>query len=112
MRPDLLTPFALTLRKAVWAFVLSSVIAAAIYGVYSWQREQEDVKQNLVIMSGFLASASQSFFDDLGNGLEPLGQLLERMDITQNPESARVHLLKYQVRHPEVGANGHIRAVR
>jgi len=104
MQPDLLTPFALTLRKAVWIFVLSSGIAAAIYGVYSWQREQEDVKENLTIMSGFLASASQSFFDDLGNGLEPLGLLLERMDVTQDPESARAHLLKYQVRHPEVGA--------
>jgi len=104
MRPVLLTPFALTLRKAVWVFVLISVVAAVIYGVYSWQREQQDVKQNLTIMSGFLASATQSFFDNLGNGLEPLGQLLDSMDVTRDPEIARVHLLKYQERHPEVGA--------
>ena len=104
MRSGPHTSFALTLRKAVLAFVLSSFVAATIYGVYSWQREQEEVKENLTIMSGFLASASQSFFDDLGNGLEPLGQLLERIDVTQHPEAARVHLLKYQQRHPEVGA--------
>lgn len=104
MRPGPLTSFALTLRKAVLAFVLSSIVAATVYGVYSWQREQEEVKQNLTIMSGFLASASQSFFDNLGNGLEPLGQLLDRLDVTQHPEAARSHLLKYQQRHPEVGA--------
>lgn len=104
MRPDRLTSFALTLRKAVWAFVLTSGAAALLYGVYSWQREQQDVKQNLTIMSGFLASASQSFFDNLGNGLEPLGQLLDSMDAVHNPQIAREHLLKYQERHPEVGA--------
>lgn len=104
MKADLLTPFALALRKAVWVFVLVSVIAAIVYGAYSWQREQTEVKENLTIMSGFLASASQSFFDDLGNGLEPLGQLLSQLQVTKNPEKARVHLLKYQLRHPDVGA--------
>lgn len=104
MRTDLLTPFALALRKAVWAFVLVSVVAAIVYGVYSWQREQAEVKENLTIMSGFLASASQSFFDDLGNGLEPLGQLLHQIDVMKDPEKARTHLLKYQTIHPEVGA--------
>lgn len=104
MRSGPLTSFALTLRRAVLAFVLSSIVAATVYGVYSWQREQEEVKQNLTIMSGFLASASQSFFDDLGNGLEPLGLLLDGINVTQYPEAARVHLLKYQQRHPEIGA--------
>lgn len=104
MRSERLTPFALTLRKAVWAFVLTSLAAAMIYGVYSWQREQADVKKNLAIMSGFLASASQSFFDNLGHGLEPLGLMLESMDVVHHPELARTHLLKYQMRHPEVGA--------
>lgn len=104
MRSELFSPFARSLHKAVWAFVLVSTFAAIVYGIYSWQREQKDVKENLAIMSGFLASASQSFFDDLGNGLEPLGQLLAQLDVLKNPESARVHLLKYQIRHPEVGA--------
>ena len=98
------TPFARALRRAVWAFVLISALAAAVYGMYSWQREEEDVKENMTIMSGFLASASQSFFDDLGNGLEPLGQLLNQLDVLKNPESARAHLLKYQSIHPEIGA--------
>ncbi len=101
---SLLTPFARALRKAVWAFVLASTLAAIVYGVYSWEREQEEVKGNLTIMSGFLASASQAFFDDLGNGLEPLGLLLDQLDVLENPESARSPLLKYQIRHPEVGA--------
>ncbi len=104
MRSEPLTPFARALRKAVWAFVLVSTIAAIAYGVFSWKRDQQDVKENLTIMSGFLAHASQSFFDDLGNGLEPLGQLLDQIGVLNDPESARVHLLKFQVRHPEVGA--------
>ena len=104
MRSDLLTPFARALHKAVWAFVLISALAGLVYGIYSWQRVQQDVKENLTILSGFLASASQSFFDDLGNGLEPLGQLLDELEAIKNPEIARVHLLKYQIRHPEVGA--------
>lgn len=104
MRSEPLTPFARALRKAVWAFVLISTIAAIAYGLFSWKREQQDVKENLTIMSGFLASASQSFFDDLGNGLEPLGQLLDQIGVLNDPESARVHLLKFQVLHPEVGA--------
>ena len=94
MRSESLTPFARALRKAVWAFVLISTLAAIVYGIYSWKREQEDVKENLTIMSGFLASASQSFFDNLGNGLEPLGQLLHQFDVLKDdvlkdPECAR-----------------------
>lgn len=104
MRSDRLTPFARALRKAVWAFVLLSTLSAIAYGIYSWRREEQDVKENLTILSGFLASASQSFFDDLGNGLEPLGQLLDQVGVLQNPEIARAHLLNFQVRHPEVGA--------
>lgn len=104
MRLAPLTPFARALRKAVWAFVLVSTLSGVAYGLYSWQREQQDVKDNLTIMSGFLASASQSFFDDLGNGLEPVGQLLDEIGVLKNPEVAREHLLQFQVRHPDVGA--------
>ena len=104
MRLELHTPFARAFHRAVWFFVFVSALAASAYGFYSWQREQQDVKANLTILSGFLASASQFFFDDLGNGLEPLGQLLAQSDVLQNPESARDALMQYQVRHPEVGA--------
>ncbi len=104
MRPEPFTLFARALRKAVWTFVLISTLAALVYGTYSWQREEEDVKENMTILSGFLASASQFFFDDMGNGLEPLGQLLNQLDVLKNPEDARVHLLKYRSIHPEIGA--------
>ncbi|MBT9612207.1 MAG: EAL domain-containing protein [Burkholderiales bacterium] len=104
MRSEPLTPFARALRKAVWAFVLVSTLAAIAYGLYSWKREQQEVKDNLTILSGFLASASQSFFDDLGNGLEPLGQLLDQIGVLKNPEIARADLLQFQIRHPDVGA--------
>ncbi len=98
------SPFSQALRKAFTAFVLGSVLAASAYGVFSWTREQQDVKENLVILAGFLASASQSFFDDVGNGLEPLGQLLDRADILSDPERARVHLMAFLALHAEVGA--------
>ena len=104
MHSEPLTPFARALRKAVWAFVLVSTLSAIFYGLYSWKREQQDVKDNLMIMSGFLASASQSFFDNLGNGLEPLGQLLDELGVMDDPEIARAHLLQFQIRHPDVGA--------
>ena len=104
MHTEPLTPFARALRTAVWAFVLVSSLSAVAYGLYSWKREQQDVKDNLTILSGFLASASQSFFDDLGNGLEPLGQLLDEIGVMKNPEIARSHLLQFQIRHPDVGA--------
>lgn len=100
----LTTPFSQALRKALLAFVLGSVLAASAYSVYSWTREQQDIKDNLVILSGFLASATQSFFDDVGNGLEPLGQLVDRAGVLETPESARDHLEKFRVLHPEVGA--------
>jgi len=104
MRLEPLTPFARALRKAVWAFVLVSTLSAIAYGLYSWKREQQEVKDNLTLLSGFLASASQSFFDDLGNGLEPLGQLLDQIGVLKNPEVARADLLQFQIRHPDVGA--------
>ena len=104
MHSEPLTPFARALRKAVWAFVLVSTLSAIFYGLYSWKREQQDVKDNLTILSGFLASASQSFFDDLGNGLEPLGDLLGELGVMKDPEIARAHLLQFQIRHPDVGA--------
>ena len=104
MHSERLTPFARALRNAVWAFVLISTVVGIAYGAYSWNREQQDVKENLRLLSGFLASASQSFFDNLGNGLEPLGQSLEQSGAINNPESARVLLLKFQTLHPEVGA--------
>ncbi len=96
--------FAHALRKAVWAFVLVSTLSAVVYGFYSWRREEQDVEENLTLLSGFLASASQSFFDDLGNGLEPLGQYLDQVGVMKDVESARVQLLKFQALHPEVGA--------
>ena len=76
----------------------------ATYGAYSWEREQQDVRDQLTVLSGFLASASQAFFDNLGNSLEPIGQLLDNLNVLRSPEVARPILLKFMARFPEVAA--------
>lgn len=97
-----LTPFSRLLRNALLTFGLVGTIALFSYGAYSWQREERDVRENLLILSSFLASASQAFFDDLGNGLAPLGELIEQLNVRKNVESVRPHLLNFQNRHPQV----------
>ncbi|MHB1214209.1 MAG: putative bifunctional diguanylate cyclase/phosphodiesterase [Thiobacillus sp.] len=72
-------------------------------GIISWDREQADERENLSILSGFLASATQAFFDDLGHGLDPLGQLLQEIDVVNHPEAARSALEKFRKRYPQIG---------
>ena len=99
-----ITAFSKLLRNALLTFLMVGIFGLSTYGWYSWQREEHDVRENLLILSSFLASASQSFFDDLGNGLAPLGELLEKVDVLKHPEAARKHLLNFQKRHPQVRA--------
>ena len=81
--------FARLLRRAYLLFALSGATILASYGVYSWNQEQRDVENQLSVLSGYLASASQAFFDNLGYSLEPVGALLDRLDVLENPEIAR-----------------------
>ena len=99
-----ITAFPRLLRNALLTFLLVGTAAIFSYGISSWQREERDVHDNLLILSSFLASASQAFFDDMGNGLEPLGELLEQIDVLHNPEAARSHLAGFQKRHPQAHA--------
>jgi len=95
-----------------FAVALSIVLGTAVMGVvgyWSWERETREVNNNLQIQAGFLASTSQAVFDNLGNGLAPLGELLSELDVLNQPELARPHLLKFQARFPEVGAMALIR---
>ena len=84
-------PFSVLLRRTVAAFVLAGAVGFAAYGVYAWLRVEREVQENTAIMSAFLASATQSFFENLANGLEPLGQLLDPMDVLHDPEVVRDH---------------------
>ncbi len=90
------------LRNALLTFLAVGVLGLSTYGWYSWQREERDTHDNLLILSSFLASASQSFFDDLGNGLAPLGELLDQIDVRKHPQAASQHLLNFMARHPQV----------
>lgn len=96
--------FPKVLRNAVLAFMLGATLAIGAYGVYSWQREEHEVRDNLTILSSFLASASQSFFDSLGNGLVSLGQSLDKSRVLDTPEAVRAELESFQQRYPEVKA--------
>lgn len=98
------TPFSRLLRNALLTFLLVGVIALTFYGLYSWKREERDAQDSFLILSSFLASASQAFFDDLGNSLAPVGELLGQIDMRKHPETARPHLLGFQKRHPQVRA--------
>lgn len=98
------TAFTKLLRRAIIAFVFAGVASLLIYGYYTWEHEKRDTRDSLIVLSGFLASAMQASFDNLGNGLEPLGQLLDKYDVLHHPETARPILLKFQERYPEVGS--------
>ncbi|MHB1257039.1 diguanylate cyclase domain-containing protein [Thiobacillus sp.] len=98
------SPFSRLLRRAFYAFVASGLLGFVALGIISWDREQAEERENLAIVSGFLASATQAFFDDLGHGLDPLGQLLLQIDVVNHPEAARSALEKFQKRYPQVGA--------
>lgn len=104
MRALEIMPFSRLLRNTLLTFLLVGTVALFSYGAYSWQREERDVRDNLLTLSGFLASASQSFFDELGTGLEPLGELLDEIDVRNNPEAVRSYLASFQKRHPQVSA--------
>ncbi len=104
MRQRSPTSFSRLLRNAVLAFILGGATALVAYSVYSWEREEQEVRGTLSILSSFLATVSQSFFDNLGNGLVPLGQLLEQNRLLDAPEGSRRHLLEFQGRYPEVSA--------
>jgi len=96
--------FTQLLRNSVLALVLGGTVALVAYCLHSWQREEEEVRDSLLIQSNFLAALSQSFFDNLGNGLDPLGQLLEKNGILENPQASRGLLETFQSRYPEVVA--------
>lgn len=104
MRLPEVAAFSRLLRNALLTFFLVGTVALFAYGAYGWQREKRDAHDNLLTFSGFLASASQAFFDELGNGLAPLGELLDRPQLYANPESLRPYLAAFQNRHPQVRA--------
>ena len=99
---DYQTAFPKILRNAVLSFMLLASLALGGYSLYSWQREEQETRDNLNTLSIFLATISQSFFDSLGNGLVSLGHSLEKSNVLGNPESARDELLSFQSRYPEV----------
>ncbi len=101
--------FPLILRLTFLASIILGSISIGVAGYWSWQRETREINSNLQIQASFLASASQAVFDNLGNGLTPLGELLQTIDIHAHPELARPHLEKFQSRFPEVGSMAIIR---
>lgn len=101
--------FPLLLRLTFLASIILGTAAMGVAGYWSWQREARELNNNLQIQAGFLASASQAVFDNMGNGLAPLGDLLQTLDVLEHPELARPHLVKFQSRFPEVGSMAIIR---
>jgi len=96
--------FSRLLRNALLTFFLVGTVALFSYGAYGWQREKQDAHDTLLTFSDFLAWASLAFFEELGNGLAPLGELLDRPELYDNPESLRPYLATFQNRHPQVRA--------
>jgi hypothetical protein len=98
------TSFTRLLRNSVLALVIGGTAALFAYSLLSWNREEREVRDNLSIQSSFLAAVSDSFFDNLGNGLSPLGQLLDKSGILENPQACRGILTEFQKRHREIAA--------
>lgn len=104
MKDAIHTPFARALRRAFYVFLAMGLLGFVALGIVNWEREVKDTRRSLSVYAAFLASASQAFFDDLGHGLQPLGQLLQRMDVLNHPEMSRPDLLKFQKRYPQIGS--------
>ena len=102
MRVRQAASFPRLLRNALLTFFLVGTVALLSYGVYSWQREKADAHDNLLVFSRFLASASKAFFAELGNGLAPLGELLDQPQALAHPENMLPHLVTFQKRYPQV----------
>lgn len=102
MRVRQAASFPRLLRNALLTFFLVGTVALLSYGAYSWQREKEDAHDNLLVFSRFLASASKAFFAELGNGLAPLGELLDQPQTLAHPENMLPHLVTFQKRYPQV----------
>lgn len=101
---DKVTPFASLLRGVVAAFLIAGTVAVTAYGIYTWNQERQDVEENLTILSSYLATASQAFFENLGNALIPLGEYISDKDVTNSSEQIRDQLTRFQSRYPEIGA--------
>ncbi len=96
--------FTRLLRNSVLALVIGGTAALFAYCLHSWDREEREVRDNLLIQSGFLAAVSDAFFNNLGNGLYPLGQLLDKCSVLETPQACRGLLTEFQELHPEVVA--------
>ena len=96
--------FTRLLRNSVLALVIGGTGALFAYSLHSWDREEREVRDNLLIQSSFLAAVSDSFFVNLGNGLNPLGQLLDKCGVLKTPQSCRELLTEFQDHHPEIAA--------
>lgn len=97
-------PFSLLLRNVVLAFVISGMAALVAFAILRWKQENEDMARSLSIQAGFVASSSQALFNDIGNGMDPLGELLAQLNVTRDPEVGRAPLVLFLLRHPQVGA--------
>lgn len=98
------TSFSHLLQWAFYAFVVAGLCGLMALGYLSWEKEKKDAKENLATLTGFMASATHAFFNDLGHGLQPLGELLQQIDVIEDPEVARPYLEKFQARYPQIGA--------
>jgi len=104
MKEAIHTPFARSLRRAFYVFLAMGLLGFVALGIANWEREVKDTRRNLSVYAAFLSSASQAFFDDLGHGLQPLGQLLNKIDVIDDPTAARPYLEKFQIRYPQIAA--------
>ncbi len=96
--------FTRLLRNSVLALVIGGSGALFAYCLHSWDREEREVRDNLLIQSSFLAAVSDAFFSNLGNGLDPLGQLLDKCGVLETPQACRGLLNEFQNHHPEIVA--------
>ncbi|GAO34713.1 hypothetical protein SCT_0093 [Sulfuricella sp. T08] len=98
------TPFARLLRKLLVGFIVTGIIMLAVFGLNSWEEENQDMRRNLAIQAGFAEKNSQAVFDNIGTSMEMLGMLLVNMDAADHLELARSTLKEFESNHPEIAA--------
>ncbi len=98
------TSFTRLLRNSVLALLAGGTAALFAYCLHSWDREEREVRDHLLVHSRFLAAVSGSYFENLGNSLSPLGQLLDKSGVLENPGNVRNLLTEFQHQHPGIAS--------
>lgn len=102
--PERLTPMPLAhrwIRRLYWTLFVVFIMLALLYAASTWRAQRQILYGSLDTSSGFLVSATQSYFRNFSSVLEATGaDLAEKGDLLQHPEVLQILLERRQTLLP------------